>query len=441
MPESVKALMDRIRTRSADLNVGILGLGYVGLPLAELFVRAGFHVLGFDPSDQARAVADAFFAGAKLRAEDVLASDEARLHPKQGYESIEGFDHLELCNAIIICVPTPLGKNREPDLSYVRSAAETIAANFPPDETLVVLESTTYPGTTKEMHELIRSKLQPHHGWLHMAYSPERVDPGRGGSLANVPKVVGGIDPVSTQVASFLYKQAFEQVIKVSSAEIAEASKLLENIYRSVNIAMVNELKCVFRDMGIDIWEVIEAAKTKPYGYQAFYPSAGVGGHCIPLDPFYLSWKAKEVGWPCRFIELAGEINQSMPDYVVQRTMLGLNQAGIAMKGSRILVLGAAYKPNVDDLRESPALKIIDKLRGLGVNVWYDDPFVGQLPDGTRSWRSHQLTDKDAPDMGAFDCVIIATAHEAFDWRVIGRDAKRIVDTCGVVKGPNVLRA
>jgi UDP-N-acetyl-D-glucosamine dehydrogenase len=345
------------------------------------------------------------------------------------------------CDAVISCVPTPLGKHLEPDLTYVQRSADDIARTLRPGQ-LVVLESSTYPGTTRQivLPRLAGKGLVCGKDFF-LAYSPEREDPGRKDhTTQTIPKLVGGVDPASTEAAVALYNGAIEQVVPVSTAEVAEAAKILENVYRAVNIALVNEMKQVLTAMGIDVWEVIEAAKTKPFGFQAFYPGPGLGGHCIPIDPYYLTWKAREAGMPTRFIELAGEINRAMPDYVVQRVALALNDCAKAIKGSRILVMGLAYKPDVDDVRESPSFELIEKLETLGAEVDYNDPHV-PATHTMRRWgdlgkRSVALT---ADSLASYDCVLVSTNHTAYDWQMVADHAKLIVDTrnaLGAVAGP-----
>lgn len=411
--------------------VGVIGLGYVGLPLMAAFHRAGFPVVGFDVDD------------AKVRALKQgrnylkhLGEDMVREMVSAGrFDATTDMNRLGECDAVISCVPTPLGKHLEPDLSYVEATAEDIARTLRPGQ-LVVLESTTYPRTTREvMLPKFEARGLSCGGDFFLAYSPEREDPGRKDhSTQTIPKLVGGIEPASGEVALALYRRAIKQVIPVSSAEVAEAAKILENVYRAVNIALVNEMKMVLTAMGIDVWEVIAAASTKPFGFQAFYPGPGLGGHCIPIDPFYLTWKAREVGLPTRFIELAGEVNRSMPDYVVQRTALALNERGKAVKGSRILVLGLAYKPDVDDVRESPSFELIEKLEQLGATVDYHDPHVPQ----THKMRHHDLHMKSVEltkqTLAGYDCVLVATHHAAYDWQMIADHARLIVDTRNALK-------
>jgi UDP-N-acetyl-D-glucosamine dehydrogenase len=411
--------------------VGIVGLGYVGLPLMAAFHRAGFSVIGFDVDPEKVA---ALREGRSYlhHLGPTLVSDMVKAGR---FEATSDFSRLVAPDAVISCVPTPLGRHMEPDLSFVEQTADDIAKTLRPGQ-LVVLESTTYPGTTRE---IILPRLEARGlkcgNDFFLAYSPEREDPGRRDhTTQTIPKLVGGIDPESGRIAAALYRQAIQQVIPVSSAEVAESAKLLENIYRAVNIALVNEMKVVLTAMGIDIWEVIAAASTKPFGFQPFYPGPGLGGHCIPIDPFYLTWKAREVGMPTRFIELAGEVNHAMPDYVVKRTVLALNDRGKAVKGAKILVLGLAYKPDVDDVRESPSFELIEKLEELGAIVDYNDPHVPQ----THKMRRHDLQMRSIPlsaqSLQSYDCVLIATHHAAYDWQLIADHAKLIIDTRNALK-------
>jgi UDP-N-acetyl-D-glucosamine dehydrogenase len=331
---------------------------------------------------------------------------------------------------IISCVPTPLGHHREPDLSYIERSADDIAATLRKGQ-MIVLESSTYPRTTREvMLPRFEAKGLKCGTDFYLAYSPEREDPGnKSHSTQSIPKLVGGIDPVSGELATALYKKAIAKVIPVSSAEVAEAAKLLENIYRAVNIALVNEMKIVLDGMDIDVWEVIEAAKTKPFGFQAFYPGPGLGGHCIPIDPFYLTWKAREINLPTRFIELAGEINVQMPEWVVRKVALALNDRGKAVKGSKILVLGLAYKPDVDDVRESPSFELIEHLEKLGAQVDYHDPLVPR----THKMRHHNLQMESIQltpaALKGYDCVLISTHHSSYDWQQVADNATLVVDT------------
>ena len=406
--------------------VGVIGLGYVGLPLMRAFNAAGFRVIGFDV-DQGKI--DALHRGENYLKH--LGGDYVKQMVASGrFDATADFSRLGEGDAVISCVPTPLGPHLEPDLSYVERTADDIAKTLRKGQ-LVCLESTTYPRTTREiMLPRFEAKGLKCGVDYYLAYSPEREDPGRKDlNTQTIPKLVGGIDPVSGELALALYRKAIKQVIPVSSAEVAEAAKLLENIYRAVNIALVNEMKVVLQAMGIDVWEVIAAASTKPFGFQAFYPGPGLGGHCIPIDPFYLTWKAREVGHTTRFIELAGEVNRSMPEYVVHRTSLALNDRGKSVKGSKVLILGLAYKPDVDDVRESPSFELIEKLEHLGAEVDYHDPHV----PATHKMRHHDLQMKSIElSPGAlkeYDCVLIATHHAAYDWQMIADHARLIVDT------------
>ena len=417
-------LQAKIEDRTAV--VGVVGLGYVGLPLLSAFHKAGFPVIGFD--------VDPAKVRALHRGENYLkhlgASLVSEMRSGGRFDATSDASRLKEADAVISCVPTPLGPHMEPDLGFVEKSADDIARTLRPGQ-LIVLESSTYPGTTREimLPRFQANGLKCGEDFF-LAYSPEREDPGRKGhSTTTIPKLVGGIDAESGRIATALYSKAIQKVIPVSTAEVAEASKLLENIYRAVNIALVNEMKVVLTEMGIDIWEVISAASSKPFGFQAFYPGPGLGGHCIPIDPYYLTWKAREVGMATRFIELAGEINRSMPEYVVRRIVLALNQRGKAIKASRVLVLGLAYKPDVDDVRESPSFELIEKLEHLGAAVDYNDPHVPQ----THKMRRHDLQMNSiavSPQaLGSYDCVVISTNHSAYDWQMIADHAKLIIDT------------
>jgi len=426
------SLQQKIQDQSAV--VGVVGMGYVGLPLARAFVDAGFPVLGFDVDPRKVAALNGGKNYLKHLGEDLVS---AMVESKR-FEATDDFDRLGEADAIIVCVPTPLGDHLEPDLSYVEKTAESIAKTLRPGQ-LITLESTTYPRTTREiMLPVFEAKGMTCGEDFYLAYSPEREDPGRKDhKTQTIPKLVGGIDPISGDLAVQLYRYAIKQVVPVSTAEVAEAAKLLENIYRAVNIALVNELKRVFTAMDIDVWEVIDAAATKPFGFQAFYPGPGLGGHCIPIDPFYLTWKAHEVGLPTRFIELAGQVNHAMPDYVIARTVNALNQHRKAVNGSRVLVLGLAYKPDVDDVRESPAFELIQKLKGLGAEVDYNDPHVPQ----THPMRKYQLEmtsiELTADSLADYDAVIIATNHSAYDYEMIAKHAKLVIDTRGAMRDIN----
>jgi UDP-N-acetyl-D-glucosamine dehydrogenase len=420
------------RVRTGEAVVGIIGMGYVGLPLARTFHEAGLGVLAVDIDPEK---VEALEAG-RTYLEHIPSEVIAGMRDAGRFSATTDFARLAETDAILICVPTPLSRTREPDLSFVARTAEAIVPHLKPGH-LVVLESTTYPGTTREVLAgiLERSGLAAGKDF-HLAFSPEREDPGNTEfATGRIPKLVGGLDEASLEAACTLYGSAFETIVPVSSMEVAEAAKLTENIYRAVNIALVNELKVIFARMGIDVWEVLEAAGTKPFGYGRrenktfFTPGPGLGGHCIPIDPFYLAWKAREFGVATRFIELAGEINTSMPDYVVQRVMVALNDRGKALRGARVLVLGLAYKPDVDDVRESPSVAIIERLRALGAEVAYNDPHVPQTPP----MRQHDLRMEsvalDEAALESADAVLVATNHSAYDWGWIVRHSRLVVDT------------
>jgi UDP-N-acetyl-D-glucosamine dehydrogenase len=433
----------RISSRSAV--VGIVGQGYVGLPLALVFFEAGFRVVGLDVDPEKVAAIGRGESYIKH-----IGPERVRAAVASGrYIASSDFDQLRSCDAILICVPTPLGPHREPNNSYIHSTAEQIAARLRRGQ-LVVLESTTYPGTTDtEVRQILeRSGLRCSEDFL-LAFSPEREDPGRMNfTTRTIPKVVGGVDPVSTEVAASLYGAALEQVVPVANARVAESCKLLENVFRSVNIALVNELKVIFDRMGIDVWEVIRAAETKPFGFMPFYPGPGLGGHCIPLDPFYLSWKAAEHGQWARFIELAGEINTRMPRYVVHKVAQALNDDGKAVKNSRVLLLGLAYKANIDDDRESPSYEILEMLRERGAVVDYCDPFF----PATHRTRRHDLRLQsvpcDASTFAGYDALVVATAHDVFKNADLYRNAKLVIDTRNLIAplfahggGPRLVKA
>jgi UDP-N-acetyl-D-glucosamine dehydrogenase len=417
-------LLTRLRARTA--RVCIIGLGYVGLPLAETFAASGFAVLGFDidPEKVRKLRAGESYIGhvASARIADLLRTGR--------FEATTDASCFQRADAIIICVPTPLTSAREPDLSYIVSTGETIAPHLHPGH-LIVLESTTYPGTTDDdLRPILEAGGLIAGRDFFLGYSPEREDPGnKEYSTRNLPKVVSGFDPASRELVAALYQPVVERVVPVSSMRVAEACKILENTYRAVNIALVNELKIVFTAMGIDIWEVIAAASTKPFGFQPFYPGPGLGGHCIPIDPFYLTWAARHVGISTRFIELAGEVNTAMPAYVVNKVAQALNDEGKAIKSSRVCVLGVAYKMNVDDPRESPAFPILEYLQSRGALVSYHDPHIAVLP----SMRHHKIRLASEPLTEEFlkeqDCVLIVTAHSAVDYEFIARHARLIVDS------------
>jgi UDP-N-acetyl-D-glucosamine dehydrogenase len=418
-----KDLLGKIEKRRA--LVGVIGLGYVGLPLARVFTEAGFRVLGFD-IDPAKVAA---LEEKRSYIKSVPAATVRRMR-ESGFEATADFGRLDQPDAILICVPTPLTETRDPDMSFIERTSEAISRRLRRGQ-LVVLESTTYPGTTKEVTKPIleRSGLRCGRDFL-LAFSPEREDPGNPNwSTEKIPKVVGGLDAASGRVASALYGKAVVKVVPVSNAAAAEATKLLENIYRCVNIALVNELKIVFSRMGIDVWEVIEAASTKPFGFQPFTPGPGLGGHCIPIDPFYLSWKARQFDVTTRFIELAGEINTGMPYYVVQRLMEALEARKKTLRGAGVLVLGVAYKRDSDDVRESPALKLIELLGEKGARVAYHDPHVPRIP----KMRRHAIrlsSEKLTPALlRRQDAVLIVTDHAGVDYEAVVEHARLVVDT------------
>ncbi|TVQ58847.1 MAG: nucleotide sugar dehydrogenase [Phycisphaerales bacterium] len=432
--------LDSLRSRldKGAAVVGVIGLGYVGLPLAHALHEGGLTVVGFD-IDQSKIESIRQGKNYLKHFGDAMASD---LGESKRFSATTDFARLGEPDVLIVCLPTPLGKHHEPDLSYVEDSGRQIGRTLRAGQ-LIVLESTTYPGTTRdEFHGAIREGAAGTRGErlrvgvdYFLAFSPEREDPGRKShTTRTIPKLVGGLDEASTDVACRLYKYGVENVVPVRSAEVAEAAKLLENIFRCVNIAMVNELKVVLDAMGIDVWEVIEASSTKPFGFMPFYPGPGLGGHCIPIDPFYLTWKAKEVGHPTRFIELAGEINTRMPHYVIDRLTNALNDRAKAVKGARVLVLGLAYKPDIDDTRESPSFELIDLLRRLGAGVDYSDPFVPR----TVPVRKHDLAMTSVTltpeSVASYDAVLIATNHAAFDYAMIAKHARLIVDTRNAMK-------
>jgi UDP-N-acetyl-D-glucosamine dehydrogenase len=429
-------LKEKIQKKEA--KVGIIGMGYVGLPLAIRFGEVGFKVYGFDIDENK---IEKLKAGESY-IKHIDSSNIKRV--SQNFYPTSDFSKLSEVDAIIICVPTPLNKYHEPDMTYVFSTGETIAKYLKKGQ-LVVLESTTYPGTTDEDLKVILEKSGLKAGEdFYLAFSPEREDPGnKEFDISRIPKVVGGYSPKCLEVATELYSNITQKVVPVSSTKVAEAAKILENTYRAVNIALVNELKLLFDRMGIDIWEVIEAAKTKPFGFQAFYPGPGLGGHCIPVDPFYLTWKAKEYEFHTKFIELAGEINTSMPYYVVNKIIEALNNVGKSVKESKILVLGAAYKKDVDDLRESPSLKIITLLQDRGAMVDYNDPYIPEIPPLRKySLKMHsvELTEEN---LNSYDAVVIVTDHSVYDPEFILKNANLIIDTRNLIKtkDPKVIKA
>lgn len=423
------ALEQTISDKSA--RIGIVGLGYVGLPLIRAFVAAGFRTMGFDVD---RTKVDRLAAGESY-IEHIPSDWIARCVTDGTFEPTADMQRLAEADALLICVPTPLSDSRDPDLAFVEETTRQIAKTLRQGQ-LVVLESTTYPGTTRDvmLPILAATGLTVGEDYF-LAYSPEREDPGNPDfSAERIPKVVGGYDAVSGKLAAALYRHAVVEVIEVSSCEVAEACKILENTYRSVNIAMANELKMLFDRIGIDVWEVIDAAKTKPFGFQAFYPGPGLGGHCIPIDPFYLSWVARRHGLTTRFIELAGEVNTSMPRYVVRRVQAALNDSAKPLRGSKVCVLGAAYKKDVDDMRESPSLELMELLLAAGAEVTYNDPHIAQL----NRVRSHnillQSSELTAEFLAAQDCVLISTDHTAYDYDFIVEHAPLVVDTRNATK-------
>lgn len=423
--------LERIENKTA--KVGVIGLGYVGLPLIKAFAAAGFATIGYDVDEKK---IDSLMAG-KSYIEHIPDAWIAEWLAGGRFEATGDKARLAEADAILICVPTPLSESRDPDLFYVEESTRTVADILRPGQ-LVVLESTTWPGTTRQVMLPILEKSGLCAGRdFFLAYSPEREDPGNPNySAAGIPKLVGGFDAQSANVAVALYSKAIVQIVPVSSCEVAEAAKVVENTYRSVNIAMVNELKIIFERMGIDVWEVIDAAKTKPFGFQAFYPGPGLGGHCIPIDPFYLSWVARKYGLTTRFIELSGEINTQMPLYVVRKVGDALNEQGKAVKGAKICVLGLAYKKDVDDERESPSFELIERLIRRGAVVTYNDPHIPTVGP-KRAWpemtgmKSQKLT---AEFLASQDCVLIATDHSAYDCDFIVAHAPLVVDTRNATK-------
>jgi UDP-N-acetyl-D-glucosamine dehydrogenase len=432
------SLLARIQSKTA--RVGVVGLGYVGLPLAVEFARSGFHTTGIDLD---RRKIDAIGGGVSY-IPDVPTSDVETLTKSGRLDATDDFAVVAQLDTINICVPTPLRKTKDPDMSYIVSATEAIAAHLHPGM-LIILESTTYPGTTEEVVQplLERSGLKAGVDFF-LAFSPERVDPGNGHfNTRNVPKVVGGMTPMSSQLARELYSPAIDTVIPVSSPRVAEMVKLLENTFRAVNIGLVNEIALMCDTLGIDVWEVIDAAKTKPFGFMPFYPGPGLGGHCIPIDPFYLSWKAKQSGFEPRFIELAGHVNAAMPHFVVDKIATALNVQGKPLNGSRVLIVGIAYKRDIDDMRESPALDVMGLLHERGARLSYVDPFVPALAG--RSWKGGydlQSTTLESAALAAFDCVAILTDHRSIDFEALVAAAPLVVDTRNAIKSrhPHVFR-
>ena len=438
LPKIARERLERIENRKA--KIGIIGLGYVGLPLSLLFSESGFPVTGFDIDE--KKIKD-LEAGRSYIFR--IPAEEIQSARGKDFSATTDFSKLSEQDAIIMCVPTPLTEHREPDLSYVENTAKA-AAPWVREGQIVILESTTYPGTTEELMIPVLEagnkaglKAQSNGsaadgGVFYVAFSPEREDPGNTSvARRDIPKVVGGHEPIATELAASLYEGIFKRAIRVSSTRVAEMTKLLENIYRCVNIALVNELKLLALRMGVDIWEVIDAASTKPFGFHPFYPGPGLGGHCIPIDPFYLSWKAKEYHFNTRFIELAGEVNESMPAHVVQSVAKALNQQQKALNGSSILMLGMAYKKDIDDLRESPSLTVIELLREQGAEVVYNDPYFPTVSRGRHYNLNMTCTPLDKLDK--YDCVLIMTDHSDYNYPEIVGKSKLVVDTRNATKG------
>ncbi|MGA8090379.1 MAG: nucleotide sugar dehydrogenase [Terracidiphilus sp.] len=440
---TLSELKKRIESRQA--RIGIVGMGYVGLPLALLFSGEGFAVTGFDIEE--RKVGTLNAGGSYIVR---ILPDAIQKAQKSGFRATSDYSEIERMDAIIICVPTPLNEYHEPDLSYVTGTVGSFAPYLREGQ-LVILESTTYPGTTEEIvvpliekgnrHGLKVARIHDDVG-IHVAFSPEREDPGNETvARHDIPKVVGGCAPAAAELAAAYYGAIFRRVIPVSSPAVAEMSKLLENIYRCVNIALVNELKQLCMRMDIDIHEVIDAAKTKPFGFQAFYPGPGLGGHCIPIDPFYLSWKARQFDFRTRFIELAGEVNINMPYFVIDQLADGLNKHRKSINGSKVLVLGLAYKRDIDDLRESPSLTIIELLREKGANVAYNDPYFPTVGQGRH--YALNMTNTPLEDLNQYDAVMIVTDHSSYNYRAIVEQAQLVVDTRNATKGidsPKIVR-
>ena len=433
-------LLQRIKDKTA--RIGVVGLGYVGLPLVCEFCKAGFFVTGLDTN---QVKVDMLNQG-KSYIKHIPEEKTRLLNIKNKFHGSTDFSLVGKLDCILICVPTPLNKNREPDMSYIVSTARAIASHLTKGQ-LIILESTTYPGTT---HEILALELENGSGLksdldFFLAYSPEREDPNnKNFNTATIPKVIGSDTPRGLEFAKTLYSSIVQETVLVSGTKVAEATKLMENIFRSVNIALVNELKIVFDKMEIDIWEVIAASSTKPFGYMPFYPGPGMGGHCIPIDPFYLTWKAREYGVSTRFIELAGEVNIAMPDYVVQKILLGLNDEGKSINKSKILLLGLAYKKNLDDDRESTTFKIMELLNQYGATVEYNDPYI---PEIKKRRKHNQFKGKKSVSLekiDSFDLVVILTDHSCYDYEKIVKTSKLVVDTrnaCGKIKSKKIIKA
>ncbi len=419
------------RVDNKKIVVGVMGLGYVGLPLAREFTSAGIKVVGFDIDNKKIKTLN---SGRSILKH--IPHSQVKKMVKSGlFNATTNMARLKSVDAVMVCVPTPLTQNREPDMQYVINSSKTIAKYLKPGQ-LIAFESTTYPGTTRDLVAPILEESGLKAGKdFYLAYSPEREDPGnKHFTTKTIPKVVGGLTKKCRDMACKIYNAAIDQMVPVSSLEAAEAAKIIENVYRCINIAMVNELKMVFDRMGIDVWEVIRAASSKPFGFSAFYPGPGLGGHCIPIDPFYLTWKARQYGMPTRFIELAGEINTNMPQYVITKTMEALNDHKKSLKASKVLVLGLAYKKDIDDVRESPSVELIELLREKGAKVDYNDPFIPK----THKQRDHDLKmaskKLSAKMIAGYDVVLIATDHSEYDYNWIVENAKLVVDTRNATK-------
>ncbi|MNF72702.1 UDP-N-acetyl-D-glucosamine 6-dehydrogenase [compost metagenome] len=430
MSEQQQASIAKFKSKEAI--IGIVGLGYVGLPLMLRYNAIGFCVLGID-IDESKV--DKLNAGQSYI--EHISSDKIASACKTGFSATTDFSRASECDALILCVPTPLNKYREPDMSFVINTTNAIKPYLRPGQ-IVSLESTTYPGTTEEelLPRVQEGGLSVGEN-IFLVYSPEREDPGNPNfETRTIPKVIGGHTPACLDVGIALYEQAIDQVVPVSSTKSAEMTKLLENIHRAVNIGLVNEMKIVADRMGIDIFEVVDAAATKPFGFTAYYPGPGLGGHCIPIDPFYLTWKAREYGLHTRFIELSGEVNQAMPEYVLSKLMDGLNNSGKALKGSKVLILGIAYKKNVDDMRESPSVEIMELIEAKGGIVGYSDPHVPVFP----KMREHHFNLSSEPlsteNIASYDAVVLATDHDRFDYELIKQHARLIVDSRGKYRTP-----
>ncbi len=442
-------LIKKINNKSAV--VGIIGMGYVGLPLALEFANKGFFTIGFDIDEKKIPILNSGKSYIKHIKEDRIK----KVVDKKKFLATSDFNRLTETDAIIICVPTPLNEHREPDMTYIENSGKVIAQYLKKGQ-FIALESSTYPGTTEEILQplfeeapLGKSKIESKKSKVskyvvgkdfYLAFSPEREDPNNAKySTSTIPKVVGGVTPDCLEIALALYNQVIVKTVPVSSPRAAEATKLLENIYRSINIALVNELKIVFERMDIDVWEVIEAASTKPFGFQPFYPGPGLGGHCIPIDPFYLTWKAREYDINTKFIELAGEINTLMPYYVIEKAAEALNKNKKSLNGSKVLILGAAYKKDIDDMRESPSLKLIEILREKGAVVDYNDPYVANLPKSRKYNHKMESVELSKANLNKYDLVLLSTDHSNYDYSFIHSNSKLILDTRNAFKKAGII--